>query len=88
MMSKIKEKIICETYIANAYKIQVKEEQIKLMFGQIKKDNKEEVTVVSSIAIPPKMLRKLLERLIIAGMQYEKKFDKKIIDIIEEEGEE
>ncbi|MDB2045643.1 hypothetical protein PM021_05960 [Clostridium perfringens] len=87
-MSKIKEKIICETYIANAYKIQVKEEKIKLMFGQIKKDNKEEVTVVSSIAIPPKMLRELLERLIIAGMQYEKKFDKKIIDIIKEEGEE
>lgn len=87
-MSKIEEKIICETYVANAYKIQVKKDQIKLMFGQIKKDNKDEVTVVSSIVIPPKMLEKLLERLIMAGIKYEKKFDKKIIDIIEEEGDE
>lgn len=87
-MSKIEEKIICETYVANAYKIQVKKDQIKLMFGQIKKDNKDEVTVVSSIVIPPKMLEKLLERLIMAGIKYEKEFDKKIIDIIEEEGDE
>lgn len=71
-----KETRIVETYKANCYKTQINEDSIILEFGH--NISKEEVTIVSSVSLSPKMLEKYIMRLIRAGFEYEEKYKAEI----------
>lgn len=63
----------------NAIRIGLNEKMIQLEFASVSEENEQSVaTVFSQIRIPPERLKNVIDRLISAGVLYEKKYHKGI----------
>lgn len=71
---------------ANAFRIGFTENEFNVDFGI--KGNDEKITIVSSAAIPVKLMEKLLIGLLISIREYEKKYKTKLLALIDDEDEE
>ena len=63
----------------NAIRIGLNEKMIQLEFASVSEENEQSIaTVFSQIRIPPERLKNVIDRIISAGVLYEKKYHKGI----------
>lgn len=63
----------------NAIRIGLNEKMIQLEFASVSEENEQSIaTVFSQIRIPPERLKNVIDRIISAGVLYEKKYHKSI----------
>lgn len=64
---------------ANTSRVKLEKDQITLEFGQMTKNNSIiEVDIISKVGIKPTELKKLVLRLYMAGVKYQKEFGESI----------